>query len=286
MSISEKKQKLIDEFLSTPLKVGDKITVDVRSFTDFLFLKSPKKEFIIKSIRDKEITALITEYGYNDKEYTFSSDLITGRNFVDNIGANPFKKNDKLETYKIDIQQLLYRFELYEKRHEDCPVIMNGHQVEEINWNPFVIINGKKEYYQRPFVWSLKDKQLLIDSIYNGIECGIIVVRLRSWEWLENAAKKGEQDLFFKDVVDGKQRAHTIGEFVNNKFADSHGNFFSDLSTISQRHFLNQQSFLYAELNENTSDENTIMQFLKTNFAGIPQTQEHIDFVNSLYSKF
>jgi uncharacterized protein with ParB-like and HNH nuclease domain len=44
---------------------------------------------------------------------------------------------------------------------------MKNIYVAELNWNPFVYNkNGEKERYQRDFVWKLKDKQTLIDSIY------------------------------------------------------------------------------------------------------------------------
>ena len=51
---------------------------------------------------------------------------------------------------------------------------------------PFVIINGKKSYYQRPLVWELEDKQLLIESIYNSVDCGKILIRLKGWEELRD----------------------------------------------------------------------------------------------------
>ena len=56
--------------------------------------------------------------------------------------------------------------------------IIDGVKVLELNDNPFVYDKeGNRLYYQRDYVWSLKDEQLFIESIYNGIECGKIVLR-------------------------------------------------------------------------------------------------------------
>ena len=57
-----------------------------------------------------------------------------------------------------------------------------------------------------------------------------------------------ETDLAFKDIIDGKQRLNTIGEFLNNKFQDSHGNYFNDLSAFAQHKFTDHQLMQYAEM--------------------------------------
>lgn len=95
-------------------------------------------------------------------------------------------------------------------------------------------------------------------------------------------AKNGETELSFNDIVDGKQRLHTIKEFINGEFCDLYGNYYSDLSDSAQNKFLNHQLFQYCELPENTSDEEVLYQFLKTNFTGKPQSKEHIYYVKSL----
>ena len=94
---------------------------------------------------------------------------------------------------------------------------MNGKIVNELNWNPYIYNRDNiKEYYQRPFCWTLEDNQLLIESIYNGIECGRILVRLRGWKFLENLSTTDETELAFKDIVDGKQRLNAIKSFMFN----------------------------------------------------------------------
>ena len=70
-----------------------------------------------------------------------------------------------------------------------------------------------------------------------------------------------------------------------DEFPDMHGNFYSDLSFMSQHKFTSHQLLSYAEMPEDSNDEDVIRQFLKLNFAGVPQSKEHIEFVKSLQSK-
>ena len=54
-----------------------------------------------------------------------------------------------------------------------------GKVPRELNFNPYVIIpsTGEKKYYQRPYCWTLEDEQLFIESIYNELDCGKVVLR-------------------------------------------------------------------------------------------------------------
>ena len=61
-----------------------------------------------------------------------------------------------------------------------------------------------------------------------------------------------------------------------------HGNYHKDLSDQAQRRLLNHQLFSYAELPENTPDVEILRQFLRLNFSGVPQSQEHLEYVKSL----
>jgi len=127
----------------------------------------------------------------------------------------------------------------------------------------------------------LKDKRLLIESIYNNIDCGKILVRNRGWEELE-VLQKGGHEIAWLDVVDGKQRLSCILEFIQDGFTDSFSNLYSDFSKVAKHKFLEHQLFSYSELPENTDDKEIIEQFLKLNFAGVPQSKEHIEFIKSL----
>jgi len=61
--------------------------------------------------------------------------------------------------------------------------------------------------YQRGQVWSPLKRQMLIDSMFRGIDIPKIYLR------------KVKQGLFEFEVADGQQRIHAIKEFLNEKFA-------------------------------------------------------------------
>jgi hypothetical protein len=196
---------------------------------------------------------------------------------------NPFQQhNTYIKSVAFTLDSILHKLDLspkYSKRDE--PYQINGLNVGECNFNPFVIINGVKQYYQRPLVWSLEDKQNLIESIYHGIGCGTIIIKINDWNYLEKLATSGETELYFNDVVDGKQRLNAIAEFVNNKFSDKNGNYYREFSERAKHLFLDHQLFSYGEIT-NIDDEDVLKQFLKVNFAGVPQSLEHIEYVKGL----
>lgn len=114
------------------------------------------------------------------------------------------------------------------------------------------------------------------------MDCGKVIVRKRSFEWVEKMLDKGVENVCFSDVVDGKQRLNCLLEFVTNKFTDSKGNFFSDLSDFSQRRFYDFTGFSFGELGEATTDEEVLREFLVVNHSGRLQSEEHINYVKSL----
>lgn len=201
-------------------------------------------------------------------------------------GANPFAIVDQ-----IDIRYVAYSLESILQHIGFLSVgkmdykIFDKYPIGSLNWNPFLFDKkNKKQYYQRPFVWSVEDKQLLIESIYQGIDCGKILIKSNSWEKLQELATLGWYDeLFFNDVVDGKQRLNAVIDFIEGKFADLHGNYYNDLSAATHHHFLRNQLFSFALLGEDVSDADVIKQFLKVNFSGKAMSKEHIEFVKSLH---
>lgn len=278
--ISEKKKALISKFKESPLSVGEKVYVTPSDFEQYGSKTST--EATIKEIDGDEVVILFESYTKNTTA-KINKSLIKGRVGVRTIGANPFvEKYRNVRPVAYSMDSIIFTFELIEKRREEEWEIVPGVIAKEVNWNPFIYDkDGNKQYYQRDFVWSLEQKQRLIDSIYKGICCGMLLVRKRSWSELEKMAKNGEKELSFTDIVDGKQRLNAIKEFLNDGFPDSYGNYFSDLSNYSQYKFTDHQLFQYAEM-ENVTDEETLFQFLKMNHEGVPQSKEHLDFVAKL----
>lgn len=214
-------------------------------------------------------------------------------------GSNPFKKESyQVNFFNQELASLLFKA-CYGKRDDNFLEpkysIHGGDSGKKpqftnkshggVNFNPFVIDkDGNKQFYQRDLVWTLEQKQLLIDSIYNNIEIGKFLFRYKNWESVEQGMLNDGHGFHF-DCVDGKQRFHAILHFLQNKFPDSYGNYFKDLSEIAQNKFLGYRFLSYGEMGENTKDSDVLETFLTMNFTGVPQSKEHLEFVKSIYSK-
>ena len=285
-NVSPKKQNLLDEFDKSPLTVGETI-----SFSETLAHKFGNANRLtsgeIKQISGDDILISYVNGRYNN-ELTIKSNDIKFRHAKRAIGVNPFSQEiGYIKPMNYSFESIIFLFELNAEKRRSDEYVFDGVVCHEVNWNPYVYDkDGNKQYYQRDFCWSLKDKQNFIDSIYNHISLGSVLVRKRSWGEIEHMRAKGETELAFNDIVDGKQRLNTIREFLNNKIVDSHGNYFFDLSTQAQKKFTDHQLLQYAEMPENTTDEQVLYQFLKMNFSGIPQSQGHIQYVKSLFRHF
>lgn len=155
----------------------------------------------------------------------------------------------------------------------------DGGDMPYFNWNPFFIINGKRVHYQRGYVWSLQQKQALINTVYRNLECGRIILKINNLNLVQTMYKKGYTDFAARDIVDGKQRLSTLIEFVEDKFQDEHGNYFSELSNTAQRHFYRYSGMICGEMDEYSSNEQVCDAFLNNAVAGTPISQEHIDFM-------
>lgn len=284
-NVSPKKQILLDEFDKSPLTVGETI-----SFSEILVHKWGNEQRSvtgeIKKISGDDIT-VIYENGRHNTELTIKSSDVRFRYLKRTVGANPFPKTiGRIMPLNYSFDSIIFLFELSGEKRRSDEYVFDGVVCHEVNWNPYIYDkDGNKQYYQRDFCWSLQDKQSFIDSIYNHISLGSVLVRKRSWKDIESMRAKGETELAFNDIVDGKQRLNTIREFLMDEFVDTYGNHFSDLSEESQNKFLNHQLLQYAEMPEGTTDEEVLYQFLKMNFSGVPQSQEHIQYVKSLLNK-
>lgn len=268
--ISHKKQKLINDYINSPLKVGEDIKVidDGKIYTTKVI-----------NILDNNLITINDRYG---KNFNIKLSELNFEKFTYNIGANPINKNTlRLNPVLFSIDSILFGLGLTNEKDEKYHI--NNKPIKNLNWNPFVFDKkGNKIYYQRDFVWNLNDKQMLIDSIYNNIGCGTVIIRKRGFKELEILEKRGETDLFFYDVIDGKQRLKTLEEFFNNIFPDIYGNYFNDLSNEAQNHIKNSQLINYSETYENVKDENVLKQFINLNCFGIAQDKNHINYIKSI----
>lgn len=288
-SITPARQKLIDNKEKSPLYIGESVHVKMSALGYTGKKYGTEKLCIIESL--DPLTVSVDEYGLGKNMYKIQRDDIVARN-IRTIGANPFEtRHDHIRMVAYTLESILFGLDITGEKTETREGIgarykVQGILVPECNWNPFVYDKeGKKNYYQRDFVWTVQDKQLLLESIYQGIDCGKILVRKRGFEELEAMAKRGETELYFHDIVDGKQRLNAIRGFLMGEFTDMHGNYYGDLSYQAQHKLTDHQLFSYAEMPENSKDEDVIYQFLKLNFAGVPQSKEHIEYVKEIYKK-
>lgn len=283
-----RKDKLLKEYRESPCNVGDYINIPKKALSKSFYYKDKELFGCITKVLSNnklEVNLLGDHAGYEDIVVVNSKDIIKNELY---IGANPFPKDNwrkGLNTGTYTLDGILYMCGIYlkdrKKYHGDYE--KDGVPIPEINWNPYVIDKeGKKQYYQRGFCWSLTDEQLLIESIYNSINCGIIIVRKRSEEWIDEQIENGNKEVAFFDIIDGKQRLHTLKRFVNDEFPDMHGNYYSDFSRNARFQFRDSYSFQYASLGEKATDKDTIRAFLNVNFTGIPMSKEHIDYVKDI----
>lgn len=280
---SERKIKLLDEFNNSDLKAGEYIYISEDYIKKNIYCGLNKNDkYPILSINGDDVTINNNIYEKRPVNPILIKKSDIGKRFdVLRIGSNPFnERRNSVRPAPYALESIIHMLKLVESKNHD---FFNEIKATETNWNPFVYdTDGKKHYYQRDFCWTVEQEQLLIESIYKGIGCGMILIRRRSWEELEDMAKKGETELSFNDIVDGKQRLNAIRRFLNNEFMDLHGNYYNDLSYYSQIRFVNHQLLQYAELEHNTTDEETVYQFLLMNFEGIPQSKEHLNFVTNI----
>lgn len=288
-TISDKKAAQIERLKLSPIKVGNYVYVPYNIVNVDYPRKEKEKSTVLCEVLDiashnpelLKVTPDIREK--YKKELFVNSNVVTRYNRT--VGENPFQLDAlrQVRTYNKTLDSLIFELGILGEK-EDHPYYEQGIEIKRFNWNPLVIINGEKKFYQRPFVWSVQDNQTLIESIYLGIECGRILIRNRSFEEIQWLVASGETDIAFKDIVDGKQRLNAIRGFIKGEFSDLHGNFYGDLSEEAQYEFGNHQLFGYSELAENTPDKDVVNQFLRVNFAGVPQSIDHITYVKSLYN--
>lgn len=141
-----------------------------------------------------------------------------------------------------------------------------------INWDFNVYLPTFKTNLQRNFVWTLKQKQELILSIFKDIKIPPVSVLVD--DTIQNNTKYL--------VIDGKQRIKTIIDYLNNCFyveIQKQKIFFKNLDKDS-RYFFNYQHLksyvMYSNDNfDPISEVGKIKWFTYINFSGTPQDKDH-----------
>jgi len=141
----------------------------------------------------------------------------------------------------------------------------------KIDWDVYLPSIGKN--LQRPFVWTLKQKQELIISVLKGIKIPSISVILHdNIDSSKNVYK----------IIDGKQRLSSLIGFLKGEFPiewEGKEYYYNDLGESAQgeiRFYGVIGDLAYEDDSFPISDEQKIAWFEMINFAGTPQDEEHL----------
>lgn len=289
--MAKRKDKLMKAFMERPIAVGDTIQYP-RHYISMRNDISPNEltyGTVAAVLDDYFVIKPSHDYDHYDKLLDIPKDEV--KRYTREIGINPFPDMPwlrKLERNTYSLESILNKagIEPIDTVYRRTTYEIGGMVVPELNWNPYVVKDGEKHFYQRELCWTLADERSFIDSIYHSIQCGTIIMRERPWNYLEKEIAAGNTDVAFHDIVDGKQRLNTLRRFLNDEFADSQGNYWTDLSERAQWTFLDSHSLGFAMLREDSTDEDTLQTFLSVNFAGKPMSRQHIKFVQSIAELF
>lgn len=262
------------------IKIQEWVTSSVKS-SDYFYDKTKQgnKFLALGMINGKMVATTIMENNIEVRKEDRISFSINNPNLYklpeDFKGVNPFiEETIQFTNFNLDGIFSYIGFDRNDEKDFSC-----RYGYPECNFNPYFIIEGEKHHYQRGYVWTLEQKQNLINSIYRGLESGRIIVHSHDFNVVKNLHEKGFTDFAFRDIIDGKQRISTIIEFVQDKFEDEFGNKFSDLSKSAQRFFYDYKGLLYGELKGEATPDQIANIFLNNATAGTPISKEHIDYM-------
>lgn len=127
--------------------------------------------------------------------------------------------------------------------------------------------------YQRDYVWEEDDKIALIDSIFNNVSIGMIVLIQRGW------THPGEHF----EVLDGKQRIQAIVDFYEDRLSYK-GRVFSQMTWRDRKHF--EDHTIQFGIVSDLSKKQIMEYFIRLNTFGKTMSQDHLDFIKIKLSKF
>lgn len=143
-----------------------------------------------------------------------------------------------------------------------------------------VFLPTKNKNLQRPFCWTLLQKQELILSRLKGIELPVIVIIQSRDDYSQTMTRTYK-------IIDGKQRLSTLISYVKGEFPIIWNNekyFYNDLSQDAKfeiQHYWIKADVGYEYPDALISDDDKIAWFEMINFAGTPQDIEHLNNLKS-----
>jgi hypothetical protein len=121
--------------------------------------------------------------------------------------------------------------------------------------------------YQREYAWTPEDKNLYLETLFAGRPLGTFMFVKRSG---------GQAD----ELLDGKQRMTTLLELVMSVIP-YRGVYWHEM-TENDRNVVMNRPAQFADLDDKQYSQADFYEiFLAVNAAGVPQTEEHLNFVRA-----
>ena len=159
--------------------------------------------------------------------------------------------------------------------NEDVRIYFNNSSLEHLIHMHYHFGIDFNPDYQRGYVWTQEDKELLLDSVFKNIDIGkFVLIRLSDSEWLERG--------FSYEILDGKQRLSTLIEFYENKLSYK-GKHYNDLSWKDRITF-KHHNISVAEV-RNEDKKTTLKYFLMLNGTGKAMDKTQLDKVENMLAE-
>jgi hypothetical protein len=125
--------------------------------------------------------------------------------------------------------------------------------------------------YQRGLVWSNKDEEKLIESIFNRVDIGkFVFIHL------------GYSNDIMYEVLDGKQRLTALYRYYTDEFKYN-GYYYSELPLKYKYIFGNTALAVAITNKEGLKEKDILNYFLKLNTTGKPMDVEHLKKIKDRY---
>ena len=209
--------------------------------------------------------SIIDEILYDGKVYGLKC-IATNNNY-----GHPYD----YETYKVvswtEIRPLEHGDTSFAE-NQDVKLYFNNSHIESLIHKHYHFGIDFNPDYQRGYVWTQEDKELLLDSVFKNIDIGkFVLIHLSDYEYFERGKSY--------EILDGKQRLSTLIEFYENRFPYK-GKYYNDLSYKDKRTF-NHLTISVANVHE--TDKKTVLKyFLMLNRTGRSMDKTHLEKIEQM----
>jgi len=151
--------------------------------------------------------------------------------------------------------------------NQDIRVHFNDSDIQSLLHDYYSFGINMDPEYQREIVWTIEDKEKLLDSIFLNADIGKFVL-------YEPEYGLYEEKMY--EILDGKQRLTTLIEYYENRFP-YRGVYYNDLSPSDKSYFKHHR-IQTAKL-RNLDKEAVLEQFIRLNTTGKPMDISHLEKV-------